>query len=132
MQSSRWLWARFGGRDNGMNTAELAACLPVLAVVVVAGLAAISVADQQVRAQDAAREVARADARGDPDTAARLFTETAPAGAAVTTVTADGQVTATVRITVRPFGGAIGSYSIVERAVAAIEPTTTEPSTTEP
>ena len=122
MRSSDWLLARFRQRDAGMVTAELAACLPVLAFMVIAGLAAISVADQQVRAQDAAREVARADARGDPESAARLFTQTAPAGAVVSTVTTAGEVTATVRVTLRPFGGAIGHYSIVERAVAATEP----------
>ena len=34
-------------RDAGMATAELAACLPVLAILLLAGLAAISVVDQQ-------------------------------------------------------------------------------------
>ncbi len=113
--------ARFAARDAGMVTAELAACLPVLAFVVVIGVAAISVGDQQVRAQDAAREVARADARGDPSGAARLFAESAPAGATVSTITADDRVTATVTVTMRPLGGVIGTYTISERAVAALE-----------
>jgi hypothetical protein len=110
------------GADDGMVTAELAACLPALAVVVLAGFAAISVADQQVRAQDAASEVARVEARGDPATAIRLFAETAPAGSTFTIATANGQITATVRLTMRPFGGVIGSYTVSEHAVAAIEP----------
>lgn len=109
--------------DDGMVTAELAACLPVLAIAVLAGFAALSVADQQVRVQDAASEVARAEARGDPAGAARLFAQTAPSGSTFTLATASGQVTATVRLTVRPFGGVIGSYTVSERAVAAIEPT---------
>jgi hypothetical protein len=110
------------GADDGMVTAELAACLPVLAIAVLAGFAALSVADQQVRAQDAAAEVARAEARGDPSAASRLFGQTAPAGSTFTVATADGQITATVRLAVRPFGGVIGSYTVSERAVAAIEP----------
>jgi hypothetical protein len=105
-----------------MATLELAACLPVLAIVVLAGLGAISVADQQVRAQDAANEVARAEARGDAATASRLFAETAPAGAHFTASTVGGLVTVTVRVTARPFGSRLGGFSITERAIAAIEP----------
>ena len=106
-----------------MATAELAAALPVLAIIVLAGLSAISVADQQERAQDAASEVARAVARGDPAGAADLFARTAPAGSVFTVTTSAGQVTATVRTTVHPVGGRLGSLSITERAVAALEPT---------
>jgi hypothetical protein len=105
-----------------MVTAELAACLPVLALVVLAGLGAVSVADQQVRAQDAAREVARAEARGDSATAARLFAQLAPPGAEFSVAVADGMVSATVRVTLRPLDGVIGSYTVSERAVAAAEP----------
>jgi hypothetical protein len=105
-----------------MATLELAACLPVLAIIVLAGLGAVSVADQQVRAQDAANEVARAEARGDEATAIRLFAQTAPAGAHFTLSTAAGLVTATVRATVHPFGGRLGGFSITEQAVAAVEP----------
>ncbi len=79
-----------------MVTAELAACLPVLALVVLVGLAAVSAAGERVRAQDAAAEVARASARGDPAAAARLFADTAPTGATYTVSTDAGQVTATV------------------------------------
>ncbi len=105
-----------------MVTAELAACLPVLALIVLIGLAAVSAAGQRVRAQDAAAEVARASARGDPAQAARLFADTAPAGASYT-VSSDGdQVIATVRVTLRPLDGRLGSYSITVHAVAAAEP----------
>jgi hypothetical protein len=104
-----------------MVTAELAACLPVLAIVVLAGIAAVSTAQQQVRAQDAASEVARAEARGDPGTATRLFAQTAPARAEFTVTTSGGQVTAVVRATVRPFGR-LGSFEVTGRAVAAVEP----------
>jgi hypothetical protein len=105
-----------------MVTAELAACLPVLALIVLAGLSAVSAADQQVRAQDAASEVARAEARGDPGAAQRLFLETAPAGATFTVETSGGQVTVTVRATIRPLGHALLGFGISERAVAEVEP----------
>jgi Flp pilus assembly protein TadG len=105
-----------------MATLELAACLPVLVIIVLAGMGAVSVADDQVRAQDAAGEVARAEARGDDVTASRLFAETAPAGAHFTVSTESGLVTATVHLTARPFGNRVGGFSITERAVAALEP----------
>jgi Flp pilus assembly protein TadG len=105
-----------------MVTAELAACLPVLALVLAVAVAAVSVVGQRVRAQDAAGEVARAAGRGDPSAAARLFTETAPANSAFTVSSVGGEVTAIVRTTMRPLGGWLGSYTIEERAVAAAEP----------
>jgi Flp pilus assembly protein TadG len=113
-------------RDGGMATAELAACLPVLAILLLAGLAAISVVDQQGRAQDAASEIARAAARGDTGAASRLLSQTAPRGSTVTITTADGLVTATVTVRLRPFDGAMGSYAVTERAVAAQEPATAQ------
>jgi hypothetical protein len=115
--------------DRGMATAELAACLPVLAIVVLVGLSAISVADQRVRAQDAASEVARAVARGDTATAARLFAETAPNGAVYTVRTDGGQVTVTVRVTLHPAGGRFGDYALTAQAVAAAEPDLGPPAT---
>jgi hypothetical protein len=105
-----------------MATAELAACLPVLALLVLIGLGAVSAANQQVRAQDAATEIARAQARGDVAGASRRFAEIAPAGATFTIETADGQVTATVRATVRPLGGRVPGFAITERSVAELEP----------
>ena len=53
-------------------TAELATCLPVLVLLLAVELSAVSVAGQRVRMQDAAREAARAAARGDDATARRL------------------------------------------------------------
>ena len=118
---------RTRGRDAGMVTAELAACLPVLALILVVALGAVSIAGQRVQAQDAANQVARAAARADPAPAARLFQQTAPPGATVTTTTADGEVMATVRVTIRPLGGWLGSYAVLERAVALLEPSLPAP-----
>jgi hypothetical protein len=64
--------------DRGMVTAELAMALPVLIIVLAAGLAAVTVVGQRVRAEDAAREAARAAARGDTAAAHRLVSQVAP------------------------------------------------------
>ncbi len=104
-----------------MVTAELAACLPVLMLILLVGLAAVSIAGQRVRAQDAASEAARASARADSTAARELFEQTAPRGSSFSIATANGQVTATVTVTIRPLGGWLGSYVVVERAVAAVE-----------
>jgi Flp pilus assembly protein TadG len=113
---------RWWQRDDGMVTAELAACLPVLALVVLFGLAVVTAAGERVRAQDAAAEVARASARGDPAAAALLFAHTAPAGATYTVSTEAGEVTATVTVTLHPLDGRLGGYSITVQSVAAVEP----------
>lgn len=107
--------------DSGMVTAELAASLPVLMVLLGVALSAVSVAGQRVRAADAAREAARAAARGDSGAAARLATQAAP-GAAVTISRSGDRVVAQVRIAVHPMGGWLPALQVVERAVAAAEP----------
>lgn len=104
-----------------MVTAELAACLPVLMLILGVVLTAVSVVADRVRVQDAAREAARASARGDPAAAHRLADRAAP-GATVTFARAGPEVTATVRMTVQPLGGMLPSITITEQAVAAAEP----------
>ena len=105
-----------------MVTAELAASLPVLMLILAVALAALSVAGARVQAEDAASLAARAAARGDPAAGQRLFAQTAPRRATLS-VSADAtQVRATVRVVLRPLGGWLGSYSVVEQAVAAPEP----------
>lgn len=105
-----------------MVTAELAACLPVLVLVLAVMLTAVSVVAARVRLQDAAREAARATARGDPAAARRLATESAP-GSVVHLTRGSGDVVAVVRVRVHPFGGWLPALTITERAVAAVEPT---------
>jgi Flp pilus assembly protein TadG len=108
-------------RDDGMATAELAACLPVLVLLLAVALSAVSVGSVRVRAQDAAREAARAAARGDRATALAMARAAAP-GAQVRISIAGGEVTAVA--TVRdhlpvPF---LPSVTVSERAVATREP----------
>lgn len=104
-----------------MVTAELAACLPVLMLVLAVALAAVSVAGARVRLQDAAREAARAAARGDDVAAHRLAREEAP-GAVVQLDTGRDTVAATARERVHPLGGWLPGFAVSERAVAAVEP----------
>jgi len=107
-----------------MATVELAACLPVLVLLVSAVLGAVAVVSAHVRAEDAAREAARAVARGDPAAAARLVRQTA-AGARLSTSSGGADVTATVTTSVHPLGGLLPSFTVTERAVAAREPAST-------
>lgn len=109
------------GRDDGMVTAELAAALPVLMILLGVALAAVAVAGQRVRAADAAREAARAAARGDPSAASRLAAEAAP-GAVVMISRSGERVVAQVTVAVHPMGGWLPAVHVVERAVAAAEP----------
>jgi Tfp pilus assembly protein PilX len=88
---------RWPGRDRGFFTAELAAGLPALMVLLILGLGAVSAVATKAQCQDTARDAALAVARG----------ESAPRGANVEvgaeTVTAS--VTASVpllpKVTVR-------------------------------
>ncbi len=108
--------------DRGMVTAELAAALPVLALVVAVALVAVSVAGQRVRAQDAAREAARALARGDSGAVQRLTRLVGPAGASVAVSRSDDDVTARVTVVIHPLAGWLPAVTVRETAVAATEP----------
>ena len=108
--------------DDGLVTAELAVCLPVLVAVLAMCLAVVSVVAERVRVQDAATEAARAVARGDPSAAARLVSQLAP-GATLTVSRAGSLDVAVVRIDVRPLGGSVGSYTVTGRGVAPDEST---------
>ena len=109
-----------------MVTAELAACLPVLMLVLAVAVSAVSVAGVRVRAQDAAREAARAAARGDPGQARQLAQRAAP-GATIDVVTSGTEVVAVARITVHPLASWLPAVRVSERAVAAVEPSAASP-----
>ncbi|MDT4983739.1 MAG: hypothetical protein QOF95_1229 [Pseudonocardiales bacterium] len=109
-----------------MVTAELAACLPILVLVLAVAVSAVSVAGVRVRAQDAAREAARAAARGDPGQARQLAQQAAP-GVAVDITTRGDEVVAIARITVHPLANWLPALTVSERAVAAVEPSAASP-----
>ncbi|TNH30376.1 mucin-associated surface protein [Micromonospora orduensis] len=108
--------ARAAGGDRGSFTAELAAGLPALLLLLLAGLTAVNAVSTQASCLHAAREAALAAARGAGGGSS------GPSGAEVS-VTIDGErVRATVRAPVRTLGGRLGRITVSATAVAAMEP----------
>jgi Flp pilus assembly protein TadG len=110
---------------SGAVTAELALVLPLL-VAVTAGLVwLLAVGADQLRAVDAARETARALARGDtPEAAVAVGERVAPDGATVRVVTGEGRVHVTVTGEVAGPGGifdALPPAQLHAEAVAVLE-----------
>jgi Flp pilus assembly protein TadG len=88
-----------------MVTAETAVVLPVLLVVLAAAVAAVVLVGSQLRCVDAAREGARAAARGEPvAVVTELAGTAAPTGARVEVSVGGPAVTVTVTATVQPLG----------------------------
>jgi Flp pilus assembly protein TadG len=114
--------SRRTGDDSGMATAELAACLPVLMLVVSFVMSVAMIGSAAVRAQDAAREAARAAARGDAVAAARLAREAAP-GSTLSISSSAGDVTAVVQLRPHLLVPWLPPVTVTGRAVAASEPT---------
>ena len=83
--------------SGGMVTAEAAAVLPLVALVALALVWVVSIGIAQVRVVDAARDAARAIARGDADrTAAAAARRTVGGPASVAIHHRDGLVSVTV------------------------------------
>lgn len=110
-----------------MVTAETALALPAL-VVVLAGLVTVILAvSAQLRCVAAAREGARAAARGeDAATVQQLALRVAPDRASVTVTGGGDTVTVTVSAQLRPLGLSVGEIAISGSATAQREPTTDE------
>ena len=109
-----------------MVTAETAVVLPVLLLVLAAAVAAVVVVGSQLRCVDAAREGARAAARGDTaDTVTGLVTRAAPDGARATVGAHGGEggtVTVTVSASVAPLGPLPFRVTVSASATAVREP----------
>ena len=91
---------------RGAVTAELALVLPLLVAVTLGLVWLLAVGADQLRAVDAARETARAVARGDaPEAAVAIGEQVAPDGATVHLSTRGGQVHVTVTGEVAGPGG---------------------------
>lgn len=116
---------RTPARDRGAATAELVMVLPVLVAVTLGLVWLLSVGAAQVRTVDAARETARALARGEDRVAA--LDRGVQVGAAGTRVSvrADGdRVVASARARVDGPGGLFGflpGVTVHASAVAAVE-----------
>jgi Flp pilus assembly protein TadG len=106
--------------ERGIVTAETAVVLPLLVAVTLAMVWLLTLGVAQMKVTDAAREAARALARGEPvDSAVQLAQRAAP-GASVTIEHEDGMVVVTVRQDVSPPGGVLGgAFGVAEVSSAA-------------
>jgi hypothetical protein len=110
--------ARQAERDHGAVTVEAALALCALAVFLAVAVGAIAAAGGSIRCVDAARELARLAARGEPERGRAVATQLAPAGARLALRTEGDLVVAEVSADLmRPLPVRIGG-----RAVAALEP----------
>jgi Flp pilus assembly protein TadG len=113
-------------RDGGLATAELAVALPALVVLVAAAMTAISVLTAQLRCVDAAREAARAAARGETAAVVRsLAARSGPDGSEVRVASGGEEVEVTVSAVADPIGGLLPSFRVHASAVALREPEST-------
>ena len=114
-------------RDRGMATAEMAVALPALVVLVAAGMTAVSVLTAQLRCVDAAREAARAAARGEEAAIVRSLAErSGPAGSEVQVTSGGQEVEVTVSAVADSVGGLLPAVRVRASAVALREPETVD------
>lgn len=111
-------------RERGSVTAEAAVVLPVLVLLLSVGVGTVGAVAAQLRCIDAAREVARAVARGEPEAAAiALGVPAAPDGAGIEVGGGPDLVVVTVTAHVSIAGGFLPSVEVQGEAVAVPEPT---------
>jgi Flp pilus assembly protein TadG len=106
-----------------MVTAETAVVLPVLLLVLAGAVAAVTVVGAHLRCLDAAREGARAAARGDDMAAVTEIVDRAAPEGAVTAVAMGGEeVRVTVTARIAPLGPVPLRITVAAEAVALREP----------
>lgn len=109
-------------------TVEAALVLPVLILLTMAGMAAVAVISTQLRCLDAAREAARAAARGEPaSTVQAIAARAAPTGAHVAVVVRGDSVTVAVSAEVRYLTRLVPPLTVRARAAARTEPGLPDP-----
>jgi hypothetical protein len=112
-----------GDADRGAVTIEAALALCSLAVFLAVAVGSVVAVAASIRCIDAARELARLAARGEPDRGHMVAAELAPGGARLSLVRQGDVVVAEVSAELlQPLPLRIGG-----RAVAAVEPGVTEP-----
>ena len=106
-----------------MVTAETAVVLPVLLLVLAGAVAAVTAVGGQLRCVDAAREGARAAARGEPGAVVEaVVARAAPDGATSTVTRGAEEVAVTVTVTIAPVGALPLRFAVSATAVARREP----------
>ncbi len=109
--------------ERGAVTAETAMVLPVLVLFAVGLAWLVGIGVAHVRCVDAAREAARAVARGDAGLARSLGERVAPEGAEIAWRQEGETVVVTVRARIRgPLLLGLGSTTVTASAAAALEP----------
>jgi Flp pilus assembly protein TadG len=108
------------GRDRGSFTAELAAGLPALMLLLGFGITAVIAVSARMQCLDAAREAALAASRGEDGRAAAA--RLAPEGATIHVGGEDDSVTAEVSARIRMFGTDLPGIVVSGDATAAREP----------
>ncbi len=114
-----------GDPQRGMVTAEIAAGFPALVLVLFMAIWAITIAVGHLRCSDAAREAARAAARGEDLAVVReVAAESAPSGADVVIDEVDGTIE--VRVSTRmampgPLGDTLPAPTVSGHSVALAE-----------
>jgi Flp pilus assembly protein TadG len=113
-------------RQRGMVTAETALALLALVFVAVGMMWVVSVVALHARCVDAARDTARAIARGESLAASRAEgLRSVPAGSTIVTQTSGGLATVDVQVDARPSTPIVSRLPPVRltaRAVVALEP----------
>lgn len=114
-----------GDPTRGAVTAEIAAALPALVFVVAAAVWVVAIALAQLRCADAAREAARAAARGDSPAVVSELAEAAGPDGATVRVRVEGdlvtvEVSAKVPVPV-PFGERVPAPTVRASAAAVRE-----------
>lgn len=106
-----------------MVTAETAVVLPVLLLVLAGAVAAVTVVGAQLRCVDAAREGARAAARGEAAAVVEAVVARSAPDGAVAIVSGDAdEVSVTVSARIAPVGALPLEISVSAEAVARREP----------
>jgi Flp pilus assembly protein TadG len=115
-------------RDGrGAATAELALGIPLLVSLTIGLVWLLTIGLAQVRMVDAARETARAGARGDTEAAAVARGIQVAPGASVVMSVHGGQVVATASDTVAPPGGLLGFLPAAHVRAEAVTTTEDDP-----
>jgi Flp pilus assembly protein TadG len=113
--------------QRGAATAELALGIPLLVSLTVGLAWILAIGLAQVQMVDAARETARAGARGDSQEAALTRGRQVAPGADVTVTMSDGEVVATASDTVAPPGGLLSFLPAVHVHAQAVTSAETGP-----
>lgn len=116
-----------GSSDRGAVTVEAALALGSLALVTALAVSAVAAVGASVRCTDAARELARLAARGEPDRGRTLAARLAPTGARIELTVRGDEAVAEVTAAAVPSL----PVHVSARAVSVLEPGAQAPPTTD-